>query len=121
RRDAEASPILVSARPDRGGRGAGAALRGHEGLGRPGPAHPCHRPGQASGGGVLPRPAGPPPDPAGIRGPVRPPAHPGRGSPVRSEEHTSELQSRSDLVCRLLLEKKNKTIINRSAYLLPCL
>src|SRR3989440_1652372 len=26
--------------------------------------------------------------------------------PVRSEEHTSELQSRSDLVCRLLLEKK---------------
>src|SRR2546421_8109934 len=25
---------------------------------------------------------------------------------VRSEEHTSELQSRSDLVCRLLLEKK---------------
>src|SRR2546421_6414683 len=27
---------------------------------------------------------------------------------MRSEEHTSELQSRSDLVCRLLLEKKNK-------------
>src|SRR5260221_3263408 len=27
----------------------------------------------------------------------------------RSEEHTSELQSHSDLVCRLLLEKKNKT------------
>src|SRR2546421_3459218 len=27
--------------------------------------------------------------------------------PKRSEEHTSELQSRSDLVCRLLLEKKN--------------
>src|SRR2546428_5351602 len=26
--------------------------------------------------------------------------------PMRSEEHTSELQSRSDLVCRLLLEKK---------------
>src|SRR3989440_7621456 len=26
--------------------------------------------------------------------------------PYRSEEHTSELQSRSDLVCRLLLEKK---------------
>src|SRR2546428_5075573 len=37
----------------------------------------------------------------------------GRGAgavhPHRSEEHTSELQSRSDLVCRLLLEKK-KTI-----------
>src|SRR5206468_12684412 len=29
----------------------------------------------------------------------------------RSEEHTSELQSRSDLVCRLLLEKKKKTRI----------
>src|SRR2546421_5288777 len=29
-------------------------------------------------------------------------------SKVRSEEHTSELQSRSDLVCRLLLEKKKK-------------
>src|SRR2546428_3433283 len=28
---------------------------------------------------------------------------------VRSEEHTSELQSRSDLVCRLLLEKKKKS------------
>src|SRR5690349_22476774 len=28
---------------------------------------------------------------------------------VRSEEHTSELQSRRDLVCRLLLEKKNNT------------
>src|SRR5437588_7070034 len=30
---------------------------------------------------------------------------------VRSEEHTSELQSHSDLVCRLLLEKKKKTNI----------
>src|SRR2546428_4555495 len=29
---------------------------------------------------------------------------------ARSEEHTSELQSRSDLVCRLLLEKKKKLI-----------
>src|SRR5438034_4412947 len=29
-------------------------------------------------------------------------------SHVRSEEHTSELQSHSDLVCRLLLEKKKK-------------
>src|SRR5438034_1653303 len=35
---------------------------------------------------------------------------PGRDgfSVVRSEEHTSELQSHSDLVCRLLLEKKKK-------------
>src|SRR3712207_7005409 len=31
--------------------------------------------------------------------------------PGRSEEHTSELQSRQYLVCRLLLEKKKKTII----------
>src|SRR5207249_10213629 len=30
---------------------------------------------------------------------------------VRSEEHTSELQSRFDLVCRLLLEKKKKCIL----------
>src|SRR5699024_11516035 len=37
--------------------------------------------------------------------------------PTRSEEHTSELQSRFDLVCRLLLEKKktenNIVILNR--------
>src|SRR5437870_6186650 len=32
----------------------------------------------------------------------------GRGDPSRSEEHTSELQSRGHLVCRLLLEKKKK-------------
>src|SRR5438270_10641480 len=31
---------------------------------------------------------------------------------LRSEEHTSELQSQSNLVCRLLLEKKNISIIN---------
>src|SRR6266511_4129082 len=45
---------------------------------------------------------GPPP-----RSPARP--HPG-GKPraARSEEHTSELQSREKLVCRLLLEKKKK-------------
>src|SRR5436190_13796290 len=30
---------------------------------------------------------------------------------TRSEEHTSELQSHSDLVCRLLLEKKNQLLI----------
>src|SRR5438270_1575589 len=32
--------------------------------------------------------------------------------PVRSEEHTSELQSQSNLVCRLLLEKKKTNIRN---------
>src|SRR5690554_7675667 len=31
-----------------------------------------------------------------------------KGKQLRSEEHTSELQSRPHLVCRLLLEKKNK-------------
>src|SRR2546430_13002229 len=31
---------------------------------------------------------------------------------LRSEEHTSELQSQSNLVCRLLLEKKNKIIFS---------
>src|SRR5207249_10224359 len=39
--------------------------------------------------------------------------HRGAGDGVhagRSEEHTSELQSRFDLVCRLLLEKKKKTL-----------
>src|SRR5688572_32595686 len=33
----------------------------------------------------------------------------GRAPPARSEEHTSELQSQSNLVCRLLLEKKKIT------------
>src|SRR2546428_10183838 len=44
---------------------------------------------------------------------------PPRGREVRSEEHTSELQSRSDLVCRLLLEKKKTkhTLLGRSQHL----
>src|SRR2546422_5789598 len=43
------------------------------------------------------------------RGPARRPARPRRRrARARSEEHTSELQSRLHLVCRLLLEKKNK-------------
>src|SRR3712207_7411374 len=37
---------------------------------------------------------------------------------VRSEEHTSELQSRQYLVCRLLLEKKKLYFL--STYSLPC-
>src|SRR3989440_871123 len=41
----------------------------------------------------------PPRRPAGVR----------RRASSRLEEHTSELQSRSDLVCRLLLEKKKKS------------
>src|SRR5688572_31602161 len=53
---------------------------------------------------------------------------PGRGQPghqlqeralagaVRSEEHTSELQSQSNLVCRLLLEKKNTKVQHTHHY-----
>src|SRR5438105_7843695 len=37
----------------------------------------------------------------------------GEVSVARSEEHTSELQSRVDLVCRLLLEKKKINMIER--------
>src|SRR2546428_5694919 len=36
----------------------------------------------------------------------------------RSEEHTSELQSRSDLVCRLLLEKKNMTFCESGIWMI---
>src|SRR5438132_2381105 len=39
---------------------------------------------------------------------VHRPAPPSQDTLARSEEHTSELQSHSDLVCRLLLEKKKK-------------
>src|SRR3712207_7857763 len=39
--------------------------------------------------------------------------------PVRSEEHTSELQSRQYLVCRLLLEKKKQPIDYRKTLLAP--
>src|SRR2546430_12377698 len=34
----------------------------------------------------------------------------------RSEEHTSELQSQSNLVCRLLLEKKKNHVVNINIY-----
>src|SRR2546422_6592044 len=53
--------------------------------------------------GSPPRPAPRPPT-------QRPVARPARAAPpaLRSEEHTSELQSRLHLVCRLLLEKKKK-------------
>src|SRR5690349_22171179 len=42
---------------------------------------------------------------------------PPRDVRMRSEEHTSELQSRRDLVCRLLLEKKKKkTFLGRTGF-----
>src|SRR2546422_4993311 len=43
----------------------------------------------------------------GVEHEVRRLRHDRRGNVLRSEEHTSELQSRLHLVCRLLLEKKN--------------
>src|SRR5437588_9207985 len=53
---------------------------------------PCKRTARADG-------------PRAARGPA---AAAAAARAVRSEEHTSELQSHSDLVCRLLLEKKKK-------------
>src|SRR5256885_7326515 len=62
-----------------------------------------------------------------VRGPVgRGPSAPARRhagpadwprafGPLRSEEHTSELQSPCNLVCRLLLEKKKKTNLRQTA------
>src|SRR2546430_3620827 len=44
-----------------------------------------------------------------------PPANP---RPYRSEEHTSELQSQSNLVCRLLLEKKKKKTLAKASFTL---
>src|SRR3712207_8407454 len=59
-------------------------------------------------GVVTGRVSCPPPSPA--RSALRLRLGPGRW-PARSEEHTSELQSRQYLVCRLLLEKKKQSII----------
>src|SRR2546430_11374805 len=53
----------------------------------------------------CPGPAG---DPSGRRGRRRRDG----GRAKRSEEHTSELQSQSNLVCRLLLEKKKESSLN---------
>src|SRR5215813_11414535 len=43
--------------------------------------------------------------------PFRGPMIPARRTAARSEEHTSELQSRPHLVCRLLLEKKKQSLL----------
>src|SRR5690606_39952449 len=62
---------------------------------------------QSFGLGLLP-PRVPSPGRRGAR-PTRPGPNPiGQGDRPRSEEHTSELQSRENLVCRLLLEKKKQ-------------
>src|SRR5439155_10527901 len=50
----------------------------------------------------------PSPCPSGCRVSPGTPRAPPAAPPARSEEHTSELQSRGHLVCRLLLEKKKR-------------
>src|SRR3989442_8811274 len=50
--------------------------------------------------------------PRGRRRPRLPGLAAGVGDDLRSEEHTSELQSRPHLVCRLLLEKKKRITCN---------
>src|SRR5439155_6781413 len=80
-------------------------------------ALPISRAAPASAPGApAAAPAAAPPAPGGRRPapwpapPPRPsPVPPGTDAVVRSEEHTSELQSRGHLVCRLLLEKKKRT------------
>src|SRR5699024_12293188 len=63
-------------------------------------------------GGCRPADQVPCPGCPRVRGRPRTLGHPGQGTwsagLQRSEEHTSELQSRFDLVCRLLLEKKKR-------------
>src|SRR5699024_11780876 len=84
-----------------------------EGEGR---EHPPRGHGQALHAlrGSLPRdPAG---DPVWRLGTVPAPALGSRPHRPRSEEHTSELQSRFDLVCRLLLEKKKEWNNHRRHY-----
>src|SRR5690606_41540949 len=80
-------------------------------LARPPPAAGASRRAPGAGAGTLPRASGPTAA-RRTRGSRRtaPPAPAGRPCRrcVRSEEHTSELQSRENLVCRLLLEKKKK-------------
>src|SRR5690606_39907276 len=68
----------------------------------PGPSRPAAGPGswRRSRGSSCARPS--------AHGNPKPRRERPRGRPgPRSEEHTSELQSRENLVCRLLLEKKN--------------
>src|SRR5690625_5813947 len=50
--------------------------------------------------------------PANVVGPTTTSDAEEEGAELRSEEHTSELQSRGHLVCRLLLEKKKQLTLN---------
>src|SRR3712207_6915797 len=71
-------------------------------------AHRQHGAGAVLGGSGLMVSVGRCAIPPDDRERRRPPRGRGAGA-LRSEEHTSELQSRQYLVCRLLLEKKKKT------------
>src|SRR3712207_6994207 len=68
------------------------------------PARPLLR----ASGQPLSRDPGDPHGPRALLRAAPPPDLPTRSSGDRSEEHTSELQSRQYLVCRLLLEKKKE-------------
>src|SRR3712207_7714440 len=90
-------PYTTLFRSERAGRRRGAGGGGQARRGRRAAAHRAGLP--QPGRGALGRGAG-----GGLRRGVR-------GLPrARSEEHTSELQSRQYLVCRLLLEKKKNAI-----------
>src|SRR5260221_10345047 len=56
------------------------------------------------------------PAPLGVAGPERRRHQLLEQLVARSEEHTSELQSHSDLVCRLLLEKKKNSLEKNAPY-----
>src|SRR5437016_6580191 len=75
---------------------SGGGLARHHRRDHPGSGASGHSPRAAGGPGLPGWP------PAGRPAAVRPPVE------RRSEEHTSELQSLTNLVCRLLLEKKKK-------------
>src|SRR3712207_8471281 len=77
--------------------------------GRPAPARRRGRRRRTRGGSRAGPARGSRPPPTRCRAsppPARAPGSARAGAPCRSEEHTSELQSRQYLVCRLLLEKK---------------
>ena len=72
-----------------------------QGAGRRRPGHPAHRPGQAAGGGLLPRQPDPLMIPRGVRGVVRPAAPPRRGAPVRRSPTTAQKRAKRALVSPL--------------------
>src|SRR5690606_39810791 len=103
---AQAGGAAVAADDRTGSRGVGSVLRAVR------PVLGCRtaRRGERSVQGPGAHPAGDPGRGRRARSRARRGAEArarGGGGQLRSEEHTSELQSRENLVCRLLLEKKN--------------